>query len=84
LLYSSSSQLVWASEKSSSPEPVEGLRKLSFKLASNNTKMGQNDKKRQCSRKERARERERERERERTTYGTRSSDRKGVPSVRQV
>jgi hypothetical protein len=61
LLYSSSSQLVSASEKSSSPEPVEGLRKLSFKLASNNAKMGQNDKKRQCSRKERERERDRER-----------------------
>jgi hypothetical protein len=80
LLYSSSSQLVWASEKSSSPEPVEGLRKLSFKLASNNNKMGQNDKKRQCSRKERAREREKRK----TTYGTRSPDRKGVPSVIQV
>jgi len=80
LLYFSSSQLVWASEKGSSPEPVEGLRNLSFKLASNNTKMGQNDKKRQCSRKGRARERERKK----TTYGTRSSDRKGDPSVRQV
>jgi hypothetical protein len=41
--------------------------------------MDQNDKKRQCSRKGRTRERENKK-----TYGTRSSDRKGFPSVRQV